>query len=200
MTGVEAKLVGILQKHGPVMERSELEDLCVGSGMNRFSFHAFIACSPVIAQYGHSIYGLLGADVSTETVQSLTDKRRAERSPTRVLDGYGRTDDGKVWLSYRLSKAASTYAVITVPAALKDVVRGRFRLLTGDGREVGTLAAKDGRAWGLGTFLRQCGAQTDDRILITLDPRKRQAVISFRRQAVQTVAPHTRSGSCPMLP
>ena len=101
LTGVEAKLVGILKKHGPVMERSELEDLCVGSGMNRFSFHAFIACSPVIAQYGHSIYGLLGADVSTETVQSLTDKRRAERSPTRVLDGYGRTIDGKVWLSYR---------------------------------------------------------------------------------------------------
>jgi len=194
LTGVEAKLVGILKKHGPVMERSELEDLCVGSGMNRFSFHAFIACSPVIAQYGHSIYGLLGADVAPETVRSLTDKRRAQRSPTRVLAGYGRTEDGKVWLSYRLSKAASTYAVITVPAALKNVVRGKFQLLTGDGRKVGTLGAKDGRAWGLGTFLRQCGAQTNDRILITLDPRKREAVISFDRQAPQPVTSSTESG------
>jgi len=179
LTGVEAKLVGILKEHGPVMERSALEDLCVAAGMNRFSFHAFIACSPVIAQYGHSVYGLLRADVSRAGVQSLIARRRANRSPTRVLDGHGRNDDGKVWLSYRLSRAASTYAVITVPAALKDVVSGRFQLLAADGRRVGTLAAKDGRAWGLGAFLRQNGARIDDHVLITLDLDQRTAVIAI---------------------
>ena len=178
VTGVEASLVAILKKHGPIMERGVLEDLCVQSGMNRFSFHAFIACSPVIAQYGHSVYGLLGADVPARTVEALIAKRRRERAPTRVLDGFGRTDDGKVWLSYRLSKAASTYAVITVPAALKNVVSGKFQLVTPDGRQVGTLAAKDGRAWGLGAFLRQHGARTDDCLLITLELKSRRAVIT----------------------
>jgi len=161
LTGVEARLVGILKQHGPVMDRGALEDLCAAVGINRFSFHAFIASSPVIAQYGHSVYGLLGADVSDDTVRSLVDRRRAQRAPTRVLQGHGRTADGRIWLSYRLSKAASTYAVVTVPAALKDVVSGKFRILSADGRHVGTLAAKDGRAWGLGAFLRQAANRPD---------------------------------------
>ena len=179
LTGVERKLVEILKEHGPVMERGALEELCVAGGMNRFSFHAFVACSPIVTQHGHSIYGLFGADVSDEDVKALVKKRRAERTPTRVLDGHGRTDDGRIWLSYRLSKAASTYAVITVPAALKEIVSGRFQLLTRDGQEVGTLAAKDGRAWGLGAFLRQHGAKMHDRVRITLDLDARTAVIEL---------------------
>ena len=155
LTGVEAKLVSVLKAHGPVMERGAMEDLCVADGMNRFSFHAFVSWSPVIAQFGHSVYGLLGAEVSPEQVEELLAQRRASRANRRVLDRHGRTDDGKVWLSYRLSKAASTYAVITVPAALKKVVRGRFQFLAADGRAIGTLATKDGRAWGLGAFLRK---------------------------------------------
>jgi len=179
LTGVEAQLVGILKEHGPVMERGALEDLCVADGMNRFSFHAFLASSPVIAQYGHSVYGLLGAAVAPGWVKSLVAKHRAERAPARVLDRHGETDDGRIWLGYRLSKAASTYAVITVPAALKDVVHGKFDLLTTDGRRVGVLAAKDGRAWGLGAFLRRQQAKIDDYMVVTLDLDKREAVIAI---------------------
>ena len=69
LTGVEAKLVSVLKAHGPVMERGAMEDLCVGDGMNRFSFHAFVSWSPVIAQYGHSVYGLLGTEVSDGQVK-----------------------------------------------------------------------------------------------------------------------------------
>ena len=129
LTGVEAKLVSVLKAHGPVMERGAMEDLCVADGMNRFSFHAFVSWSPVIAQFGHSVYGLLGTEVSREQVEELLAERRANRANRRVLDRHGRTDDGKVWLRYRLSKAASTYAVITVPAALKKMVRGRFQFV-----------------------------------------------------------------------
>jgi len=179
LTGVEAQLVRVLKAHGPIMERGALEDLCVGTGMNRFSFHAFLACSAVIAQYGHSVYGLLGASVTPAAVQSLIARHRAQRGPARVLDGHGRTADGRLWLSYRLSKAASTYAVITVPAELKDAVCGKFDLVTADGRLVGVLAAKDGRAWGLGAFLRQQGARIDDSVVVTLDLDRRQAEIAI---------------------
>lgn len=178
LTGVEAELVAVLRQHGPIMERGVLEDLCVGRGMNRFSFHAFLACSPVIAQYGHSIYGLLGVSVSREDVKTLAEKRRAERAPARVLCDHGTTADGRVWLSYRLSKAASTYAVITVPAAWKEAVSGRFELRDGAGRRVGTLAAKYGRAWGLGAFLRRRAAQVGDRVVLTLDLKNRTATIA----------------------
>ncbi len=179
LTGVEAKLVEVLKSHGPVMERGALEDLCVAGGMNRFSFHAFISWSPVIAQYGHSLYGLLGADVSPQQLEELRAERRAQRLNRRVLDRHGWTDEGQVWLSYRLSKAASTYAVITVPAALKKVVRGHFELLAPDGRTIGKLATKDGRAWGLGAFLRKQSARIGDHIILTLDLEKRTAVVSW---------------------
>ena len=121
LTGVEAKLVAMLKTHGPVMERGAMEDLCIADGMNRFSFHAFISWSPVIVQHGPSLYGLLGTEVPRRQVEKLLAERRANRVNPRVLERHGRTEDGKVWLSYRLSKAASTYAVITVPAALKKV-------------------------------------------------------------------------------
>jgi hypothetical protein len=185
LTGVERQLVEILQQHGPVMERGALEDLCVAGGMNRFSFHAFIACSPVITQCGHSVYGLLGTKISTAEVRSLVTERRAERAPTRVLHDYGQTADGRVWLSYRLSKAASTYAVITVPAALKQILHGRFRLLASDGQAVGTLAAKDGRAWGLGAYLRSQDVRSHDEITVTFDLPSREAMISISRAAAE---------------
>jgi hypothetical protein len=182
LKGVEAKLVGVLQSHGPVMERGALEDRCVAGGMNRFSFHAFISWSPVIAQYGHNLYGLLGAAVSPQQLEELHAERRAQRLNRRVLDRHGWTDDGKVWLSYCLSKAASTYAVITVPAALKKVVHGRFELLASDGRAIGTLATKDGRAWGLGAFLRQQSARIGDHIILTLDLEKRTATLAWESE------------------
>jgi len=181
LTGVEQQLVGVLKQHGPVMERGAMEDFCVRAGMNRFSFHAFVSWSPVIAQFGHSVYGLLGSKVSKRTVRNLIEKHRARRTDRRVLDSHGRTDDGKVWLSYRLSKAASTYAVITIPAALKTVVRGRFDLLSPQGEKIGTLATKDGRAWGLGAFLRRHGTKIGDHITLTLDLEKRAAVVSLQK-------------------
>ena len=101
----------------------------------------------------------------------------------RVLETHAKTDDGNVRLSYRLSKAASTYAVVTVPAALKHLVSGRFQLLSTDGARVGTLAAKDGRAWGLGAFLRQHHARRGDYVAITLDLDQRTAVIAIRKEA-----------------
>jgi len=179
LTGVELKLVSVLREHGPVMERGEMEDVCVADGMNRFSFHAFVSWSPVIVQLGHSVYGLLGTEVTRRQIEAVAAARRATRTSRRVLDRHGMTDDGKVWLSYRLSKAASTYAVITIPAALREVVNGRFQFIDAEGRAIGTLATKDGRAWGLGAFLRKHGAQIGDHIVLTLDLEKRTAVVTW---------------------
>ena len=183
LTGVEATLVEVLRAHGPVMDRGAMEDLCVAAGMNRFSFHAFLSWSPVIAQFGHSLYGLLGTKVSRREVDTLLVSRLAKQPPRRVLDGHGHTEDGKVWLSYRLSKAASTYAVITIPAALKNTVKGQFALLCDDGEPMGTLATKDGRAWGLGSLMRRRKAKVGDRIVVTLDLEKRTAMVTMGEEA-----------------
>ena len=181
LAGVEAKLIGVLKKHGPLMDRGAMEDLCVAAGMNRFSFHAFVSWSPVIQQFGHSLYGPIGAQIAQEQVDNMLARRRANRGSQRVLHDHGVAENGNVWLKYRLSKAASTYAVITIPAALKKTIRGRFQLLAPDGRDIGTLAAKDGRAWGLGAYLRRCGAKFGDQVTLNIDLPNRTATVSWKK-------------------
>lgn len=183
LTGIEARLVEVLSQHGPIMERGGLEDLCISGGMNRFSFHAFISWSPVIVQLGHSVYGLVGVKAGDDQIREMAARRRARRATHRVLEAHGTTDDGRIWLRYHLSKAASTYAVVTIPASLKNVVGGRFTLIDADGRHVGTLATKDGRAWGLGALLRQHGARKDDRIVVTFDLEQRIATVRWETDA-----------------
>jgi hypothetical protein len=185
LTGVEIKLVSVLKKHGPLMDRGRMEDLCVAAGMNRFSFHAFLSWSPVIAQFGPSVYGLLGARFTKDQQNKMLAVARANRGSRRVLGDHGVTEDGNVWLKYQLSKAASTYAVITIPAALKKIVRGRFKLLTPDGSVIGTLAAKDGRAWGLGAYLRKCKAKFGDQITLTIDLAHHTATMTWEGQGIK---------------
>jgi hypothetical protein len=182
LAGIERNLVSVLRERGPIMERGALEELCVAGGMNRLSFHAFVSWSPVVKQVGHSVYGLVGAEVSQREVDALIAARRAKRRPRRVLEGHGQTEDGKIWLAYKLSKAASTYAVVTVPAPWRKSVRGRFRLENPQGEKVGTLAARGGRAWGLGAHLRRCGVKIGDRVLLCIDPKSHTAVVSVNEQ------------------
>jgi hypothetical protein len=47
------------------------------------------------------------------------------------------------------------------------------------GEKIGTLATKDGRAWGLGAFLRQRAARIGDHIVLTLDLERRTATVSM---------------------
>jgi Sigma-70, region 4 len=180
LTGVELKLVSALKRHGPIMERDRLEDLCLADGMNPFSFRSFVCWSPVIMQFGNNVYGLLGSKVGRQELDAMTaNAHRVRHTARRVLVRHGRTGDGKVWLRYRLSKAASTRGLVTIPVALKKRLRGQYVLFGPDGQSIGTLTIKEERASGLGPFLRNHGADVDDGILLTLDLAARTATVNW---------------------
>ena len=183
LAGVEAGMVRVLKEHGPVMERGAFEEHCIAGGMNRFSFNAIIMCSPVIQQYGRSVYGLLGAKVDRKTIAALA-ARKPGTTPAKVLRRFGRTKDGRVYLAYQLSKAAISGGVITVPAAMKEQVRGRFTIRTPDGQEAGTLVSKNGCAWGLGPVLRGHDAEPGDQLVILFDSATHEAVVHLGEEAV----------------
>ena len=104
--------------------------------------------------------------------------------PARVFDCHGTTEDGKPWLSYRLSKAASTYAVITVPSTLKDVVRAKYRAPHARRKSSSErLPPRTAARGACGAFLRRQGAQVDDHVVITLDLDKRTAVIAMNGES-----------------
>jgi hypothetical protein len=176
LTGVERCMVEVLHEHGPVMERTAFEELCIRKGTNRFSFNAILMSSPVVAQYGRGLYGLPGLKLSRKTVRELAS-RKPPAAPKRVLRAFGRTAEGKLYLAYRLSRAAISGGVVTVPSAMKRHVRGKFNLRTDQGHDVGTLVARHGCGWGLGPALRRGHAQQGDHMLLVFDPPQRQARI-----------------------
>ncbi len=183
LAGVERGMVEVLRAHGPVMERTAFEELCIEAGMNRFSFNAIVMSSPIIAQYGRSVYGLLGLKVDRDTIDDLVAQRPSS-TPKRVLQSFGQTEDGQVYLAYRLSKAAISGGVITVPAAMKRQLRGKFTLRTDEGHKAGTLVAKKGCGWGLGPVLRGSSAKQGDHMVLLFDPPKRQARIHIGDEAL----------------
>ena len=46
LSGVEAVMVRVLRKYGPVLERGTFEEYCLAEGMNRFSFNASLMALP----------------------------------------------------------------------------------------------------------------------------------------------------------
>ena len=183
LAGVERKMVQVLKEHGPIMERTAFEDHCIALGMNRFSFNAIVMCSPVVEQFGRSIYGLVGSKADKKRIAELLTER-AGGTPSRVLKSFGQTAGGQSYLAYRLSKAAISGGVITVPAAMKQQVRGKFTLRTDQGHKLGTLVAKKGCGWGLGPALRGNDAKQGDHLLIVFDTAKRDARIRIGDETV----------------
>jgi len=183
LIGVERGMVEVLARHGPVIERTALEEHCVRGGMNRFSFSAVVMRSPVIEQYGRSVYGLVGQKVDRRTVKALFN-RRSEARPGRVLKTFGRTRDGRPYAAYRLSRAAISGGVITVPAAMKRQVHGKFTLRTDEGHRVGTLVAKRGCGWGLGPALRGRDARQGDHLVLLFDSKRREARLRLGDESI----------------
>jgi hypothetical protein len=67
--------------------------------------------------------------------------------------------------------------IVSIPAALKAFVQGRFGLMTDDNSKIGTLAVKDNSGWGLGPFFTRRGGEPDDYLSILFDLSQRVATV-----------------------
>lgn len=170
----ECVLAAALFDHGPVMRRADLEELVVhGAGMNRSSFYVYLTYSPILARYAPGVYGLRGASVSPGEVKAMIPPF----SPVSVISDHGWSSDGRVWIVYHLSAAATKSGVLSVPAALTPVLRGQFGLYTVDGMPIGTVAIDESRMWGLSPFYRRRGVEPGDYVLLVFDLNSRASTI-----------------------
>jgi hypothetical protein len=169
----EATLVDVLFTHGPVMRRDDLEQQVVdGRGMNRSSFYVYLTYSPVIQRFAPGVYGLRGAQVTAAHVDALVPPR----ARTQVLQDHGWTDDGGIWVAYRISPASERSGVLGTPGALKPVVQGEFELFAEDGRPVGTVVVED-NMWGLSPFFRRHGIEAGDYVVLRFSLQERTSTI-----------------------
>jgi hypothetical protein len=165
-----------LKEYGPVLQRSEFEKLCLAAGVNRNSFPIFLSYCPIITKYASGVYGLRGAAVPPGVVERLIPRRPRK---SKLLLDYGWTKDRKIELLYHVSKGMVSNGIVSVPAALKSFLQGRFELMTADGASVGALVVRKQTGWGLGPFFRRRGGEPDDFLSITFDPSEKVAVIQI---------------------
>jgi sigma-70-like protein len=97
--GIERCFWDVLREHGSVMNLNTLRDECFQRGMNANSFYQYLMYSPIICRLVREIYSLVGAEVPPGIVEELSQP--AIRGSVLVGDGW--TDDGRIWISYRLN-------------------------------------------------------------------------------------------------
>ncbi len=198
LAGVERQMVEVLKEHGQVMERGAFEQTCISRGVNRFSFNAIIMWSPVITSHGHGVYGLLGATVNRRTLDSII-KQKSTTPSTKVLKKHGMTEDGKPYLAYQLSRSAISGGLVTIPAAMRQQLKGSFTIRVDGGKKVGTLAARNGCGWGLGPLLRKSDTQPGDHLLLIFDLDGREANVRLGDESILDAIDHQKHGPKPHI-
>lgn len=170
----ECRLVSILFEDGPVMRREDLERRAVDEeGMNRNSFYAYLSYSPVLERYAPGVYGLRGASVRAAEIKAMIPPRVRRQ----VLKDYGWTDDGKVWIAYKVSPASLLTGVLSVPAVLDALLEGSYSLVTEDEHAVGTVVVED-NLWGLSPYFKRRGIEAGDYLVLVFDTTHDAATVA----------------------
>lgn len=169
----ETLLADVLFEHGPVMRRADLEEAAVdGLGLGRNSFYVYLTYSPIIRRFAPGVFGLRGASVTAAHVQALVPPR----SRSQVLRDHGWHSDGTFWFAYKISKAAETSGVLSLPGGMREVAQGRYALSSEDGEPVGTLVVED-RIWGLSSAFRRRGVEAGDYVVLKINSGDAEAQI-----------------------
>ena len=191
LKGAERVMVRVIHEFGPLLMSRPFEDLCVAIGVSSGSFWQKLAYSPVIARYANGVYGLPGADLPPGLIDSLAvQKERAS-----VLEDFGWGENGSLWMFYRLSGAAISRGILTIPAAVSQYVSGEFAANAEDGTKLADFTAVRNQLSGLGDLFRRCGVESGDCMLVTISPRDKSAIVVLGDEELLDMATSYRQRS-----
>jgi hypothetical protein len=139
--------------------------------MNPITFNLYLSRSPILGRYAQGVYGLRGAEFTPG------DLERCVPLQVKRLSDHGWTIDAKPWIAVELSAGALSSGVVSVPAAVRDFLVGRYLLRAEDRAEIGTLVISEkGAGWGLAPLFRRRGGEPGDVLLIVFDPQRGEAL------------------------
>ena len=172
---IERCLYDVLREHGPAMSLNALRDECLQRGMNANSFYQYITYSPIICRLVREVYSLVGADVPPGTVEEIPQSS----AKVVVLISHGWTDDGRIWISYRLNASNVRNGIFTLPSALKGLLSGPFSIQSSGTGSRTIISAEGDRLTGLHRPIAIRGGQPDDVIVVAFDLRHVTAELRF---------------------
>ena len=184
---IERSFYDVLQQHGPAMNLSALRDECLQRGMNANSFYQYITYSPIICRLLREVYALVGADAPPGTIEAIPQTS----AKASVLIGYGWTDDGRIWISYRLNTSNIRNGVFTLPSTLNGLLSGHFSVQSSGTGSRTVISADGDRLNGLHRPIAIRGGQPDDLITVVFDIRHGNAEVGFVEQ-VERISPNFR--------
>lgn len=181
LSQTEKIIVEVLKKKGPLMERQKLENLSVAGGIKRDTFYIHLTYSPALARLAPGVYGIRGVDVNPGQAEALVVQRRK----TRVLADYGWLQDGRIFLSYKLSEGSIANGIVSVPSKMKQYLQGIYELRAADGQPMGQLSIKESQAWGLGPMFRRRGGDIGDALRMLFDLKTKIVIAELGQASVE---------------
>ncbi len=168
----------IRQAPHAVLRREELARRAVDRGLNPSTISVLLTYSPVIERIELDLWTLRGVRVEPMTLAAL---RRPVGPRNRRIEDFGWTPAGRPWMVARLPFTPEAALVIGVPSGIERYVSERsFRVRLLDGTEAGTLTVgTSGSSWGYGPFMRRSGADEGDRLRVTFDLGKAEALLEL---------------------
>jgi hypothetical protein len=182
LSEAERKIVEVLLENGSVMERQKLEDECLARGVKRDTFYVYLTYSPALARFAPGVYGTRGAEIPPGYAKSLVAMRKKK---TRVLSDFGWMPDGKIFLSYKLSKGTLSNGIVSVPSGMKQHLLGSHELQVSGGMSIGRLVVKDSQAWGLGPLFTRRGGDLGDSLRILFDLETKIAIAELGQTSME---------------
>jgi hypothetical protein len=178
----EKIFMAVFHETGPLIESRKLENECLKRGMSHATFGQSLSYSPIIARFARCVYGLRGTEVPPGLAESLVVDRTKSR---RVLADYGWLEDGKIFLTYKLSSGTLANGIVSVPVGMKQHLAGPHELRVADGAPIGRLVVKDSQAWGLGPLFSRRGGDPGDSLRILFDLKTKIAIAELGQASVE---------------
>ena|ERR1700722_16561081 len=97
-------------------------------------------------------------------------------------------EDGKIFLTYKLSSGTLANGIVSVPAGMKAYLSGPYKLHAADGVPIGRLVVKDSQAWGLGPLFSRRGGDPGDSLRILFDLTAKTATAELGQTSVEEEA------------
>jgi hypothetical protein len=180
----EKIFMAVFRETGPLIESRKLENECLKRGMSHATFGQSLSYSPIITRFARCVYGLRGTEVPPGMAESLVVERTKSK---RVLADYGWLEDGKIFLTYKLSSGTLVNGIVSVPAGMKQYLSGPHELRVADGVPIGRLVVKDSQAWGLGPLFSRRGGDPGDSLRILFDLKTKIAIAELGQASVEEV-------------
>jgi hypothetical protein len=172
LSRTERLMVAVLTEHGPVLYRTEFQELCAAKGISRNTFSMYLWTNPLFSRVAVGVYALTGSQVSPGEVENCLQRSR-DSSPT--LTDCGWTSDARPWIALQMSPSVVASGVFPVPGSIRGFLLGRFVVEVADGTEAGKIQVAEQNSWGLGTLIRRYGVEPADFIVLEFNLRDRRA-------------------------